>query len=109
MNIEISPRPFPELGLTLGSVKCGSLMPKYGIHTFLLEGSWNNQIAPKVITEAVADPNAGVHSSDHSPRILCAVFSSVIRQFASLLVKAAMLWDPPISTKDKPTDNPQEL
>jgi hypothetical protein len=52
--------------------------------------SWNNQTAPKVIREAVADPNTAVQSSDHS-RILGAVFSSVIRQFASLLVKAAML------------------
>jgi D-psicose/D-tagatose/L-ribulose 3-epimerase len=27
-------------------------MPKYGVHAFLLEGSWDNQIAPKVIAEA---------------------------------------------------------
>jgi D-psicose/D-tagatose/L-ribulose 3-epimerase len=24
-------------------------MPKYGVHGFLLEGSWDNQIAPQVI------------------------------------------------------------
>ena len=26
-------------------------MPKYGVHGFLLQGSWNNQIAPRVIAE----------------------------------------------------------
>jgi len=27
-------------------------MPKYGVHAFLLEGSWNNEIAPRVIAQA---------------------------------------------------------
>ena len=27
-------------------------MPRYGIHAFTLEGDWNNQIAPKIITQA---------------------------------------------------------
>ena len=27
-------------------------MPKYGLHAFLLEGSWSNEIAPPVIAQA---------------------------------------------------------
>jgi D-psicose/D-tagatose/L-ribulose 3-epimerase len=27
-------------------------MPKYGVHAFLLEGSWNSEIAPRVIAQA---------------------------------------------------------
>ena len=27
-------------------------MPKYGVHAFLLEGSWSNDIAPRVIAQA---------------------------------------------------------
>lgn len=27
-------------------------MPKYGVHAFLLEGSWNNEVGPRVIAQA---------------------------------------------------------